>query len=856
MRFKLIKFDTDIITRILASFFSGLLALLFSLIYIKLRFNINDGSIYNAIKVLCVSIFLLFTPLFINIFLRKVNCKKSWFLSESAFFIYCLFIIIIFNNINNYIKLFILLIMGLSGCFSLIYLVIYFIKNNKIYKLLQIIIFIILFIILCFFIISLAWSDRTHPFFIENFVNNNKIHQDTTYFMSISNLIKTHGFPCTGVDGIIHLKYHNFTFWLFMFFSNFLNMNIISFYLIGFQVIFIALFFKYLLYLIIGFREINCEDSNFNIVLLLFLIFGFVNIFSYKNIFIIVESQIVGFTLFFIFLLLLLHSYRGYYNKKYKNKIEHALLLCIIIPLFLNAATYSKLSIGFFSIIIYIYIYIRFKLFIKRINVISLLITFISLYIFYYYFIRNRNVSINVNNFYDVINIYSQIFFKALLFYSILFFMVYLFIYFKTKLYNKFISNFILFFSFIFVVLLVFLEFNIVNSAVLTILNLYNKNKMKLFSDVLFWSFLWVFIFFMIGQLKLNSFNKLIHSFKKIDTFYIEIIFILFMISFLPSFLFLSIPDITFRYFTYTVSFFALILISGNFSFKINLNKLLAVYGLRKIISILKTFKVNEIFKLKYFINIKKYLAVLFKKRIFSLKIITCIIISLLILNIILKVTARKVKNVIASYNNNIAQNKNYFDNNGRLKLLRILQKLDKIPVDEKRKTLIFIPQSNRMFWDINSDYKIAILWNYSAPFIVPAFTGIAMINGKPPVLQKMINIKDYERAISKKYIDFNTNKFLMSIYKKDELSGYYYLKNDLTNYEKIKAFKILLPVYKNTLSGFSYFYYDNLLEPQYEDFLDNPGPLCKEVREKGFEEVIVIYQDGDNILTKKILCK
>jgi hypothetical protein len=58
-------------------------------------------------------------------------------------------------------------------------------------------------------------------------------------------------------------------------------------------------------------------------------------------------------------------------------------------------------------------------------------------------------------------------------------------------------------------------------------------------------------------------------------------------------------------------------------------------------------------------------------------------------------------------------------------KINRVLQNLAKLPLSEKKKTLLFIPQSNKLYWDMQPACE-------TAPFIAPAITGIAMIDGYP----------------------------------------------------------------------------------------------------------------------------
>jgi hypothetical protein len=63
---------------------------------------------------------------------------------------------------------------------------------------------------------------------------------------------------------------------------------------------------------------------------------------------------------------------------------------------------------------------------------------------------------------------------------------------------------------------------------------------------------------------------------------------------------------------------------------------------------------------------------------------------------------------------------------NGDKQILAVLSSLDELPLAEKRRTLLFIPKSNRQFWDLlHGPY-----WPKEGPFVAPALSGLAMIDG------------------------------------------------------------------------------------------------------------------------------
>ncbi len=59
-------------------------------------------------------------------------------------------------------------------------------------------------------------------------------------------------------------------------------------------------------------------------------------------------------------------------------------------------------------------------------------------------------------------------------------------------------------------------------------------------------------------------------------------------------------------------------------------------------------------------------------------------------------------------------------------KIIAVLSSLDQMPLTEKRRSLLFIPKSNRQYWELlHGPY-----WPKDGPFVGPALSGLAMIDG------------------------------------------------------------------------------------------------------------------------------
>lgn len=64
-----------------------------------------------------------------------------------------------------------------------------------------------------------------------------------------------------------------------------------------------------------------------------------------------------------------------------------------------------------------------------------------------------------------------------------------------------------------------------------------------------------------------------------------------------------------------------------------------------------------------------------------------------------------------------------------RLQVLRSLDTLGEMPLSEKRRTAVYIPKTNRAYW---GDLRQGESSGATTPFLVPALTGMAMVDGLP----------------------------------------------------------------------------------------------------------------------------
>jgi len=102
-----------------------------------------------------------------------------------------------------------------------------------------------------------------------------------------------------------------------------------------------------------------------------------------------------------------------------------------------------------------------------------------------------------------------------------------------------------------------------------------------------------------------------------------------------------------------------------------------------------------------------------------------------------------------------LIKNNPYYLSSTDGQILKLLHQIDKnTPMSEKKKTLVFIPQSNTNFWNAKLEACYAI------PFLVPAITGMAMLDGFPPIhcKPKRFSYENYENAGMRTKKQTNTN--------------------------------------------------------------------------------------------------
>ena len=82
-----------------------------------------------------------------------------------------------------------------------------------------------------------------NPLFFENLAATGNVHHDGLHLAAFANMLRTYGVPSTGLNGLPSIPYHWGTPWLFAQLSNLLDASVLDFYQMAYPITMIPLFF-------------------------------------------------------------------------------------------------------------------------------------------------------------------------------------------------------------------------------------------------------------------------------------------------------------------------------------------------------------------------------------------------------------------------------------------------------------------------------------------------------------------------------------------------------------------------------------------------------------------------------------
>lgn len=729
--------------------FSSLTAVTLSITYWICRLGFENNSIYPVIKTLGICLFIIFLSEFIRLIVYRYENQDSIFLSDSFISFTGITGIILCGFFISIIKVNLCFIFVILGYFFFMAGIYNFVRNREKIK----IVYIIAGFLFALYIAGIIWGSGYHnPLFVELIVVASPPSIDTLFHANLTNIIKTYGIPSTGLDGLIYLPTHYGSHWIFAQLSKLLEIPPIIFYQLAYPVIFIPFLLKNIMSFSIEVKKymnLKIHLDFFFLIIFLIAFIGFlpknISVYSsiwYWNIFI-SESYSLAFLFSFILFSLLIIFLRNVSLQNITTNKKEYVFLYFLLPLFIGIIGFLKISLMFLWFIVYVYLFLRLGLY--------------------------KNIKFSVS------------FFNS----SLLFFIVYYMA--KATVETPLrINNILSFFYFI---------SSCANDGYF----------IYYFFGHYFWS--WTLIYLLFCHKNIITLLDLKNSFLRREIIYLEIIGLLCIFGALPGIIvLLPYGAAGSFYFSDIQSWVSLGILLGILSVFLqdwDQSKEKFIKSFREIrnIKIINIFIILIVFIslisfLFNFINpIKSFLEeqIKFRKKI----LIYCdenYNQKEFLLNVIETKNFLKIKDginyIISAPQKALEKNKNY-------QLLKLFEELEKLPLKEKKETLIYIPKTNNLYWNLlyKPDIKEEEWKNFygkASSFVAPAITGIAMIDGLPPV-----------ELCKEKYFGYVVYEF--------------------SNTEQLEL---------------------------------NREELCHRVLDKGFSKVIIIDFINGEIVKKEIICK
>lgn len=355
------------------AFFAACIALLTAGLYYLARLGFDNPET-NILKVLSISLLLLCLPSGYNILNRRLNLPATWYTSGAALTAYALGLIFVAGFGPKWVGINIFLPIGVMGFLSFGITAFAFLRMSKIT---EIALVIAASIPLALWFVGRIWGWQYLEILLPENLLIDKVHQDTLFHVAISQMAKTYGVPSTGLDGLPQIQYHVASHWLLGQLSLLLSIPVLQIYTLGYPVIFLPLLIRSLLSFAVQLRAYMAEDQApspirrdilFWLVLIL-LSLEIYPIYLQREIINsdiafgpISESQGMGLIVLFILLNIVL-VYLSTTKREHRHSLSSYVFLLGVVPLLFAISGYTKISIAALLLLLIIYGHIKLRLY-------------------------------------------------------------------------------------------------------------------------------------------------------------------------------------------------------------------------------------------------------------------------------------------------------------------------------------------------------------------------------------------------------------------------------------------------------------------------------------------------------------
>jgi hypothetical protein len=239
--------------------FCSVVACFVALGYCLLRLGTVDMGWSAAFQVAGLSLFLLHVPLLRSLFDRGARASPAaWYLSEAALAVGGLAVVVGAGWLGDRYPL------GyLFACAGALLFLANLFTWVRAGRFLLSAALIVVACVIAIWVAGTVWATPYHhPLIVEALSRKDQINGDAVFHAAIAKMFKTHSIPSSGLDGVPYFRYHYGSHLVVAQLSSLLRLDVLDFYQSAFPVLFVPFFFRSLLHCALVLRRVMSSGGG------------------------------------------------------------------------------------------------------------------------------------------------------------------------------------------------------------------------------------------------------------------------------------------------------------------------------------------------------------------------------------------------------------------------------------------------------------------------------------------------------------------------------------------------------------------------------------------------------------------
>ncbi len=255
-----IELSDELDARETVSVAASLAAIALGIAYWVLRIGFANPIVPVASAV-GVSLFILAAPLWV---IRLARWRKigtgEWWTSQPVVMLLMLVIAVVFGMLSRASGVPLGLVLGVPGAALFVCTLYLWLRRGRI---LATLLFIAGTVWFTGWAGGVVWASRFKtPLYWETFAVGANLHHDPMYYASMANMMDVYGVPSTGLDGLALIRYHYGSAWLLAKLAHLIGTDVLTFYSLGYPIIFVPLFLAAIILLALELRRSAAPEAE------------------------------------------------------------------------------------------------------------------------------------------------------------------------------------------------------------------------------------------------------------------------------------------------------------------------------------------------------------------------------------------------------------------------------------------------------------------------------------------------------------------------------------------------------------------------------------------------------------------